>query len=295
MAANGRKAALALAGGPTRFRLPHDDVYRVVASRKFSRAGMSALHGFLGIIIGALATVLGGLFATHWAYKRNVDLHQMQQQSKINGLLRAIRCELEILAELYQKTGGGSLGALKPGEPFLSTMTISERYFMVYPNNTNIVGQIDDSELVKQIVMTYNLAIALQDAFKVNNQYYKELLEAQKHGCSWAEEQQFKAKMVEWAELFLKQADADLRTHATRLRGMIDAYLAADPIEGQKMPAPAVTTGAPTSQRPPKAEQPSVSETSNLKTRAPREPRRKLRHQAVRKIGAARFQLTADK
>ena len=207
---------------------------------------MSALPGLLGILIGALATVLGGLIATHWAHKRNVDLHRIQQQSKINGLLRAIRCELEILAELYLKTGGGSLGALKPGEPFLSNMTISERYFMVYPNNTDIVGQIDDSDLVKQIVMTYNLAIALQDAFKVNNQYYRELLEAQKHGCSWAEEQQLKAKMVEWAELFLKQADADLHTHATRLRGRIESYLAAHPIERQKMPLPAMATAART-------------------------------------------------
>jgi hypothetical protein len=250
---------------------------------------MPALLGLFGIIVGALATVLGGLIATHWAHKRNVDLHRLQQQSKIDGLLRAIRCELEILAELYQKTGGGSLGALKPGEPFLSTMTISERYFMVYPTNTDIVGQIDDWELVKQIVMTYNLAIALQDAFKVNNQYYTELLEAQKHGCSWAEEQQLKVRMVEWAELFLKQADADLHTHATRLRGMIDAYLAADPIERQKMPAPAVTTAASTSQSPPNAEQPSVSETSNVKTRSPKEPRRKLWHQAVRKIGGRKI------
>jgi hypothetical protein len=207
---------------------------------------MSALPGLLGILVGALTSVLGGLIATHLAHKRTVDLHRTQKQSKINGLLRAIACELEILGELYQKTGGGSLGALKPGEPFLSNMTISERYFTVYPNNTDMVGQIDDSDLVKQIVMTYNLAITLQDAFKVNNQYYRELLEAQKHGCSWAEEQQLKAKKVEMAELFLKQADADLHTHAARLRGRIQTYLTAHPIEKQKMPMPAMATVAPT-------------------------------------------------
>src|SRR5689334_21870027 len=88
--ANGRKPALSL-GGVDRpgVACPIDDVYPVGRVTLIHRCGMPALLGFLGIMVGALATVLGGLFATHWAHKRNVDLHRMQQQSKINGLLRA--------------------------------------------------------------------------------------------------------------------------------------------------------------------------------------------------------------
>lgn len=59
---------------------------------------------------------------------------------------------------------------MKDGEFYdghFSMMT--EKYFIVYPNNIEIVGQIGDSVLVNSIVATYTKANLLVEGFRMNN------------------------------------------------------------------------------------------------------------------------------
>src|SRR5450759_454005 len=108
---------------------------------------------FGSAIIGGL---IGGGFAIlagSQAHKNSLKLDQVLGQKKIDGILQAIRCELTILGEVYGQQAGGMLEKLKEGEPFNVNFSLTEKYFIVYPNNTDIVGQIEDTDVVKDIVV----------------------------------------------------------------------------------------------------------------------------------------------
>ncbi len=51
----------------------------------------------------------------------------------------------------------------------MTYFSLTERYFIVYPNNTELVGQIGDEELSKAIVVTYNRGNFLIELFRINN------------------------------------------------------------------------------------------------------------------------------
>src|SRR5262249_46908666 len=82
-----------------------------------------------------------------------------------------IRDELEILVQIYEQNTGGELEKTGECEPFWTYFLLSDKYLVVYPNNANIVGHIDDAELSKAIVVTYNTAMALIAAYRINNSY----------------------------------------------------------------------------------------------------------------------------
>jgi len=63
------------------------------------------------------------------------------------------------------------LEKLEEGKPHTVYFSMIEtgKYFIVYPHNTEIVGQIDDPELCKAIIITYNKANFLIESFRINN------------------------------------------------------------------------------------------------------------------------------
>jgi hypothetical protein len=74
---------------------------------------------------------------------------------------------LEILGQIYGQESGGLLENLKEGQPFDVYFSLKQQYFIVYPNNTDVVGQIEDSDLVKAIVVTYNTANFLIESYLI--------------------------------------------------------------------------------------------------------------------------------
>lgn len=185
------------------------------------------------VLIGGLATVAGGWLATIWTHKRNLDLHMFQQQKQIHGILRAIRNELEVLGDIYRMKAGAGLAATKDGEPYQVYFSLTEKYFIVYPNNTEIVGQIDDPELCKAIVVTYNKANFLLEAFRINNRYLDKLSELNKIQAvqQMAVTPYVQNNLVATRERLaahagqLKLGDADFKRETESLLAKIDNYL----------------------------------------------------------------------
>jgi len=188
---------------------------------------------FGSAIIGGLIGGGFAIWAGHQAHRNSLKLDQVQGQEKIDGILQAIRCELVILGEVYGQQAGGMLEELREGEPFNVSFSLTEKYFIVYPNNTDVVGQIEDPDLVKAIVVTYNKANFLIEMFRINNLYIeqrRELLDT--HNQTLLEGSQLairtniatlEKRRIEHAAL-LKKVHKDLDTETTRLLKQIDDY-----------------------------------------------------------------------
>jgi hypothetical protein len=185
---------------------------------------------FGSAIIGGLIGGVSALFAVRQAHKNSLKLDQVQRQQKIDGILQSIRCELVILGEVYRQQAGGILEELKEGEPFNVNFSLTEKYFIVYPNNTDVVGQIDDPGLVKAIVVTYNKANFLIEMFRINNWYIDQrrgLLDIEwktlQVGSQLTDIAALERRRIEHAGL-LKKVHADLDRETISLLKRIDDY-----------------------------------------------------------------------
>jgi hypothetical protein len=172
------------------------------------------MENFLAALFGGFVAGVFVLLGVRSEHKNNLKLSSLDRQSKISAVLRAIRCELDVLRQIYDSNVGGLLANVPENEHFNIRIQSSDNYFVVYQSNTDIVGQIEDDEICKGIIKTYSLAKSLEDRYRVNNT----LLE--KYGSDLNQY----PKLVEWT-LNIKKTDAELRETRAKLMANIDAYL----------------------------------------------------------------------
>ena len=180
------------------------------------------------IIGGLVGSLLGGGLASlvAWqAHKHDLKLEQIQNRKRIDGILLAIRYEIETLREFYEQDIGAMLKELPEGVAFDSHFRMmTEKYFIVYPNNTEIVGQIADSDLVKSIVVTYNKANFLIEGLHMNNWYLDSKKELEKSVSILKQElASLQRQRIDHAKL-LKTSQDDLVAEAKNLVAKIDGY-----------------------------------------------------------------------
>jgi hypothetical protein len=214
------------------------------------------LPSIVGALIGAVVTTTVALIVVSRTFKNNLALAARQKESRIQGILRAIRSELEILGKVYGETSGGLVQNLNAGQIYETYFLLTEKYFIVYPSNTEIVGQIEDDSLRRGIVYTYNRANFLLEMFRINNRYLDGLHASQNHLA----EGQIKAHLRRHS-FELKNAHTALIEETNNLIGRIDEYFAKHPLSGK---ANKVTTV--------RAERPSVPAASS----SPVEPERTI-------------------
>ena len=126
-----------------------------------------------------IAAVVGGaltggvtLLANRQIHSYNVRLHQLQQQNRIRGVLNSIRYELEILGKTYAEQAGGLLNQTANQTTFDIHFSLTEKYFIVYPNNTELVATLHRLEQGTQNVtlktleqITIRLKCSIGDIF----------------------------------------------------------------------------------------------------------------------------------
>jgi hypothetical protein len=101
--------------------------------------------------------------------------HDQEQENKFEqNVLRAIRCEIEVLRTIYNSSIGAQLAATKQGEPFLVRLSATEDWFTVFNANAAHLGKID-GELSRRIITLYLLRKRMIEEFQVNNTYMARL------------------------------------------------------------------------------------------------------------------------
>jgi len=179
---------------------------------------------FVGAIAGGVFVLIGGWLAGRQSHSNNLEHARIQKNHHINGVLLAIHSELVVLKKYYMANSGAMLEALKEGENYNTYFSLNQKYFIVYPNNTDIVGQIEDEGLVKSIVITYNAGNFLIESYGINNWYLD--LEKDARGFAVGPLQNNRARHT----LTLKHLHNTLLLETAALLEKIDAYRANHPV-----------------------------------------------------------------
>jgi hypothetical protein len=131
---------------------------------------MSSAFDIGQVTIISLATlILGAWLGSRFSYRHNLALQENKRQREIDGILAGIVYELEVLGSLYERSSGPVLEEAKGKKYYDKKFLLTKDYFIVYPKNTSIIGQLEDPAVCKAIVETYNLGNFLIENFEINN------------------------------------------------------------------------------------------------------------------------------
>jgi len=182
---------------------------------------------FVSTLLGGALAIAGGFAATWLAHNLRAR-HERQEKSEFSkNLLRSIRCEVEVLREIYEAGIGKRLNEVEDGKPFLFWLGLTQDWFKVFDSNAVHLGRIE-GEVSRQIVTVYARARQLIEEFRINNVYLKEfneiLIHVQQHpldGPNVAKKQQFERMMLFQANK-IKEADKLLKSDTDRLFALLD-------------------------------------------------------------------------
>lgn len=127
------------------------------------------LFGFFSGLVGAAVGGIFTLYATNKTIKATYEAEERQEQVEIRSLLSSMGVELNALWQFHQRRIGLKVEELKEGEAVLFYYPLTQDYFTIYNSNASFVGRLDDTELRKVIVVTYNKCKKVVDGFIYNN------------------------------------------------------------------------------------------------------------------------------
>ena len=178
---------------------------------------------FGSVVIGGAIAAGASFVATRQSHRYNRVLEQEKQKQQINGILRAIRQEFTISIRRCQVEVGDRLENVKEGMPFTFYFGMNREAFLVYPNNTSVVGQIDDSDLCVSIVTAYNRADTFLDSLQINCRNLEHWLELDK--LEMKQKADAHARGMASFVPVLKDGLRDLKADGEKMIAKIDTYL----------------------------------------------------------------------
>jgi hypothetical protein len=188
-------------------------------------------NALIPALVGGLIAGTSAILATWFTYGHNTRLHRQQQQRKINGLLLAMKHEIVTVADILQRKTGHLLDQLENGKPYLHYFMLTRDYFLIYPHNTELIGQIDDQDLCKAIIETYSTTNYVIEGLRVNNWYLEKLSEFRSRQGQYPNSnyistniQSIEKNLIEYAP-GLKQGNIIIKQQMGSLVSRIDAYL----------------------------------------------------------------------
>ena len=117
--------------------------------------------------------IVGGCFtawAVHRTHEYTMEREEANENRMITSMLKAIHDEISDTWSNYVNNVGAMLENLPTGQPFAVYFPVThETLFLIYRNNTDKIGKINDDELRKSIVSTYAKSAALVQSFIFNN------------------------------------------------------------------------------------------------------------------------------
>jgi hypothetical protein len=120
-------------------------------------------------LLGGVLATAAGLVGAYWAHKLQVGHDQSNEARFAENVLRAIRYELEGLAELYDNNIGGLLKKHPEGQVFETKFYLSEKWFAVFDANAAHFGKID-GDLARRIIIVYGVLKVVIELYRINNE-----------------------------------------------------------------------------------------------------------------------------
>jgi len=118
------------------------------------------------------SAIAGGvfvLFGTWLAHYFENNRRNNEKQKKIKNLLSSIYTELNVFWNQYYPTMGKEIEKLSRSEGLTSFYPLSDTTLSVYYSNSNMIGNIEDSQLREAIVKTFGKISAFKATINYNN------------------------------------------------------------------------------------------------------------------------------
>jgi hypothetical protein len=162
-------------------------------------------NSLISALIGGVLSLLGAVGAVLIDRKISREEEESKERILLRGFINSIKTEMTTLWD-----DNSHLESLREGEPFLTTIAITQDYFVIYSNNSHLIGRLKSEELRNHIVKTYTAARMLIDVFAYNNDLVREMRDLEYksvHSGSSNLSNHIKMKryeLVEWAPEIIK-------------------------------------------------------------------------------------------
>jgi len=181
-------------------------------------------NSLISALIGGGLSLLGAVGAV--LIERKISRNEEESKEKIllRGFINSIKTEITTL------WGDSSyIESLKDGEPFLTAIAFTQDYFVIYSNNSHLIGRLKSEELRNQIVKTYTAGRLIIDTYAYNNDLVREMRDLEYrsvHSGSNNLSNHIKMKrneLIEWAPEIIKQSK-QIKEDIGKLVIMIEQY-----------------------------------------------------------------------
>jgi hypothetical protein len=133
------------------------------------------MNEFLSALAGGIVAGIFSLFAIKQQLGAERSLRKDEADEKIRNLLLALYHELKAVWNLYMERTGRALEDTPEDKPFVVTVPISEKYYVLYDANAEHIGSIPNAALRDKIITTYTSLKSLKDSYLYNNQYIESM------------------------------------------------------------------------------------------------------------------------
>lgn len=124
------------------------------------------------LLAGLGGAGLGGLMtmsATKKGIKMDHERRTEDQKAALQNFYHALLTEIETVWSRYYKVAGVLLENLPDGSSFQLPYPVTQEHFIIYKNNSLLIGMIPDNMLRESIIKTYSNAIGMVESFNFNN------------------------------------------------------------------------------------------------------------------------------
>jgi hypothetical protein len=143
------------------------------------------------VIIGALIAGCIGIFVSWLGHQFEIKRKQRAEEENVRRFLISILCEIETVWAVYMKSIGDILDQYDESntdEYIRHFWSAEQNNFPIFDNTCQMIGQIKDEHLRRQIIMSYTAAKTIIETGKLYNIELRALIEMQRDGLNnWAD------------------------------------------------------------------------------------------------------------
>jgi hypothetical protein len=179
-------------------------------------------HTFAATLLGGLFTLSGILFAN----VLNSQKCKQDHKKLIHALMQGLHDEIGGLLEFAKTNSVHQIEAVPDGKPYEGLFTASQDYFTVFHANAELVMQIDDAPMRRNIIQTYTRAKWLLDTIRMNRLYLERyhylqstFLKTREQSVQ-AEAEEYHRTLIAMA-VQVKRAQAEFKSAANGLLSML--------------------------------------------------------------------------
>jgi hypothetical protein len=179
---------------------------------------------FASALVGALIGGGVSLYTTHKSHRMETQKELKREEKEVHNLLLAMQTEMSTLWQFHMRKVGYLIEELKEGDVLQFYYPLTLDYFTVYHESADQLGKVRNDKLRNIIVVCYNKAKKVVDAFIYHNRLleaYAALNDTDNPSPKHQARIEAKRKELQTFAMFLKENHFELKGYVEELITLI--------------------------------------------------------------------------